>query len=186
MYIEVNDIAFPLWPLALLILSAMLYLHWHRHHDRRSLLVRLVFGFYLILMINLVFFPLAVSGDYVNMMRSLPLMARSNWVPFFLEDYPPSSYAIAGMIGNFLLTLPFGLGVNFLKPGSKFNILWAVFLPGLGLESAQLLLRLVLRYPYRALDINDVIFNFSGALLGFLLYLGISNLYRNLHKHKTK
>ncbi len=185
MYLEVNNLAIPLWPLAALMLLCALSIHWHNHPDRTALWVRLAFGLYLMLLIHLVFFPLAINGDYVNVMRTLPLMARSNWVPFFLEAYPPSSYALAGMVGNLLLTLPFGFGINFLRPNSKMIFVWAVLLPGFGLEATQFLLRLVLRYPYRALDINDVICNFSGALLGFFLYLGVKSLYQRIHRPKT-
>ncbi|GGG83726.1 hypothetical protein GCM10010918_46800 [Paenibacillus radicis (ex Gao et al. 2016)] len=34
-----------------------------------------------------------------------------------------------------------------------------------------------MRYPYRVVDINDVIFNFTGTLIGYFVYRAFSRMY---------
>ena len=59
---------------------------------------------------------------------------------------------------------------------SKKIVSVSIFL-GLGLEIAQLLLSLALRYPYRVVDINDAMFNAFGVILGYGLFKLFAGLY---------
>lgn len=80
---------------------------------------------------------------------------------------------------NLLLTIPFGFGIGFFrKPGFLRMLLWAVG-TGLTLEGLQLLLKLAFA-NYHVVDINDVILNASGVLIGF----GIHALGKRLFKAK--
>ena len=74
--------------------------------------------------------------------------------------------------GNILLLVPFTLVGPVLW--SRMRKWWKALLMGLGMsvgiELVQLALRLVAEPPYRSVDIDDVILNTSGALLGYGLF----------------
>ena len=54
--------------------------------------------------------------------------------------------------------------MNFIRRLRLKDILWLSFAVGFGIESVQLLMTLILRYPYRVVDINDVWLNAVGGL----------------------
>ena len=77
---------------------------------------------------------------------------------------------------NFLLTIPFGIGLGYLKkPRFMKACLWA-FLVGLSLDGIQLVVKLATGTFYHAVDINDVILNTLGVLFGYFLYWICSKL----------
>jgi glycopeptide antibiotics resistance protein len=45
--------------------------------------------------------------------------------------------------------------------------IWMPIALGVGIELLQLLISLILRYPYRVIDINDSILNAVGVLIGY-------------------
>ena len=73
--------------------------------------------------------------------------------------------------------MPYGFVINFLTGMNAKKIVRISICLGLGLEMAQLLLSLALRYPYRVVDINDAIFNAFGVLLGYGLFKLFARLY---------
>ncbi len=81
---------------------------------------------------------------------------------------------------NILLFVPFGLGLPFITNFSMKKVVAAGALLSIVLELGQLLSGLVTKISFRVVDINDVIFNTVGAALGYLLFVGIVQLYRHL------
>ncbi len=75
--------------------------------------------------------------------------------------------------GNLLLLLPFTLLGPVLWP--QLRKWWKALLLGLGaslgIELGQLALRVFTEPPYRSVDIDDVILNTAGAMLGYGLYV---------------
>lgn len=75
---------------------------------------------------------------------------------------------------NLIMTIPLGIGIPFITKISdmkKMCLLGLFF--GLGIETVQYLETFLTKgYSYRIIDINDVIFNFTGTVIGFLaLYI---------------
>ena len=60
--------------------------------------------------------------------------------------------------------------MNFIRRLRRKDILWLSFAVGFGIEFVQLLMTLILSYPYRVVDINDVWLNAAGVLIGFGLF----------------
>ena len=81
------------------------------------------------------------------------------------------------------MTLPFGFGLPFLMKASFKKIFLAGLLAGIILESCQLLLALYAGYIFRFVDIDDVIYNLSGTIIGyqilFKLFKYLIKLYVN-------
>jgi len=88
-----------------------------------------------------------------------------------------TDYVITEVLGNVALFVPLG----FLLPllWKKQEKLWAMLVTCVGISVFIELVQLLI--PQRATDIDDVIMNTLGALLGFALYL----LVRMLTKSKT-
>ena len=77
---------------------------------------------------------------------------------------------VRAIIDNIFLTIPFGFGLNFLARVKPRNFLWLAVAVGLGFEFTQLVLSIAFRSGYRAVDINDVLLNATGILLGYALF----------------
>jgi len=107
----------------------------------------------------------------------LPITSFVNFTPFYFGQFGLGERELLFLFYNIILTLPFGFGINFLTSMSfKKMVRVSIFL-GLGLEVAQFLISIILRYPYRVVDINDSIFNACGVLLGYGLFKLFARIY---------
>ncbi|PEJ60539.1 VanZ family protein [Bacillus sp. AFS002410] len=79
---------------------------------------------------------------------------------------------------NVLMTLPFGFGLPFITKGTLKKIAIAGLLIGVIIESLQGLIGLLNGYTDRVIDINDVIFNFTGTLIGYSIFKVFSYLFK--------
>ena len=83
---------------------------------------------------------------------------------------------------NLILTIPFGLGLGFFfKPRFLKLCFWAL-LTGLSLEGVQLLIKLGAGTFYHTVDINDVILNALGVIVGYGLFLILKKLFDMIKK----
>ncbi len=78
---------------------------------------------------------------------------------------------------NVLLAVPFGFGLPFVLRRNGFWLIAGCLLLGVGLEGAQAVASLVVGWAYRSIDINDLISNDLGALLGLLLFAVLSQRF---------
>ena len=170
MYLYFNNFGISLLPLGVLILAIVIVICWKQGKSLSYLLFLSFFGVYLLLGIDKVFFPLEVSGPYVDEMRQMPMLVFINIRPVFLALDDVSSALVKQLVSNVILTLPFGFGLNFLTRVGTRKIFVISIALGVGLEMAQLFLSLILRYPYRVIDINDALCNTVGVLLGYGLF----------------
>jgi len=121
--------------------------------------------------------PIEISGPNVDAMRQMPFMSQVNLVPFYFGPYGTLAGSFATMILNIILTIPFGFGVNFVASLRAKTFLWLVPVAGVGIEATQLVISLILKYPYRFIDINDVIMNSLGVLIGYIVFRIFAWLY---------
>jgi glycopeptide antibiotics resistance protein len=169
-------------PLSLGLLILILLLARAR---RRTMLYRLalaLFGMYLLAVIDKIAFPIHLPERWP---------AYPTWEAFFftlthMVNLIPGNYGnmfsdlAAGLIspnvifweiaGNILLTVPFGLGISLFYPVRGRRILWLALAAGLALEGLQLLIMVVIGPNVHAVDINDVLLNALGVLIGYGLY----------------
>ncbi|PRX39592.1 VanZ like protein [Planifilum fimeticola] len=73
-------------------------------------------------------------------------------------------------IGNIALGIPFGFGLPFLVESDFRSILRRGLFFTLSIELVQLVISLSYGFPYRTVDINDVMLNLSGVMIGFALF----------------
>lgn len=80
---------------------------------------------------------------------------------------------------NILLFVPFGLGLPMLIPIKMQKIIIWGMLFSIGIELIQLMTGIFARITFRIADINDVIFNTTGVICGYCLFIVLK---RTLHK----
>jgi glycopeptide antibiotics resistance protein len=159
---------------AFVVAAGIMLVRWR--HGRLSsghLAAMLVFGVYLFQLANYTLFPLAFNGSY----RNFDPWAYVNLVPF----RPSSEYGglSAGQaLGNLLLFIPFGFGFPFVWRVTWWKVLVLGSVVSVGLEVIQFILNLVaLAFPLRVIDINDVLFNVAGLVIGIGSLLVTSRIY---------
>ncbi len=129
-----------------------------------------IFSLYLLFAVDKVFFPIQIDGGYADARRQLPFWSDLNIIPFYFGPYGLED-ALSTVLLNVLLTIPFGFGISFIVNIRPRVILWIAPCVGLSFEGTQLLISIFLRYMYRIMDINDVIMNALGVLIGYGAFL---------------
>jgi glycopeptide antibiotics resistance protein len=87
---------------------------------------------------------------------------------------------------NILLLIPFGFGLPFITNFrmKKLVILGAFF--SIVIEFLQRVTGFLANITFRIADINDVIFNIVGVVIGYLLFVGFVRIYRHIaHNWET-
>lgn len=87
-----------------------------------------------------------------------------------------SEMFIYNVVGNILIFVPFGYFVSgYIKASKVSHILAVTFISSLTVEIVQLQIG-------RSFDIDDIILNVFGAIIGFLLYIGLCAIKKHLPK----
>jgi glycopeptide antibiotics resistance protein len=152
---------------------------------RRAMPYRLtvgLFGIYLLAVVNLVAFPIvlyptwpayttwdAFAFTLTRMVNLIPLNYGSMFSDLSAGRLAPA-VVFWEIFGNILLTVPFGVFASLLfsLPGRR--VLWLALWTGLALEGIQLLILVLIGPSMHSFDINDVLLNAVGVLVGHGLY----------------
>ncbi len=100
----------------------------------------------------------------------------------YMLDYYPTFYLIKNVIGNILMFVPFGYIYTYIsKRKVKFiNVSMYCTMFSIFIESMQFLLCFILKVNYRVIDVDDIILNTIGGMLGYLLFKVENKVYRRL------
>ena len=157
------------------LLAILLPIVWWRKRNLSYLLFFSLFWVYLLAVVSVVIFPFVIATADQAAHFTLSI----NLIPFYFGScftFMPALCA-AGLVDNILFTIPGGFGINFLTRVGPGKIIWLALATGLGFELAQLFISLLFKSSFRAIDINDAIFNASGVLLGYALYRAFAWAY---------
>lgn len=109
-------------------------------------------------------------------MTELNSTSGMNLVPFseiFRYEFGTKMFNY-NVLGNIIIFLPFGYLVGeYVNPKKIWPILITTLVTSLAIEFVQLQIG-------RSFDIDDIILNVAGGLLGYLLYIGLSAISRHL------
>jgi glycopeptide antibiotics resistance protein len=146
-----------------------------------TVLIRLAFAAYVVAIVGLVFTPFPLPP-----WTPLPVESLSGYRPWpypWVNIVPTytirtalrlglDSYPGRALLGNVLALIPFGIFLPMVWPRFRsVTAMLAVALAiSLGIEAGQLGLSLLIRYPYRAADVDDVLLNVIGMILGYAAY----------------
>lgn len=165
MEISFGDNWVSLWPLAFVVLAFLIIRMRLRKFNSSYLFVFFIFSLYIIFVIDKTLFPILIN-DYDQGEFFHPY-AGINLTPFYLGRSIISRIIYYQVIANILLTMPFGFGLSFVVKVRARAFLWLPFAVGFGIELIQFMISLALGYLYRVIDINDVIMNAIGVLIGY-------------------
>ena len=136
---------------AVVLIPVFLLLNKARFHNRKKTTLYTLFALYLAAVYHVVGLPTAQFLTFDVNLTLIPFVGM-------VED-------LRNTLLNVVLFLPLGFSLPLLW--KKFRNLKATLLFGFGMSMTIELLQL---FTYRATDVNDVIANTLGALLGFFLY----------------
>jgi glycopeptide antibiotics resistance protein len=136
-------------------------------------------GFYVYscFVINKVFFPLPITdiGLFREINNSRPIIF--NYIPFnfiidIFEKSSSNHQLIRQVVGNVVLFGPYGFLVPliFLKFDSFKKLIVLGIITSLSIELIQLITSLLMGFTYRIADIDDIICNTTGTLIGYCAY----------------
>lgn len=176
----------------------ILFIVIHNHRERGWLyqLALLIFGLYILKVINLVVFPVMIPADWPSSITkeiSSNLMSNINFIPFnFIGKYGlwthnavPVKTLYWEIGGNLLLTVPFGFGFKFIFNVNKRNIFRWIIGAGLSLELVQLIIFVLIGPSRRVIDITDIILNTAGVLVGYFVFQLMLHVYQRLKHDRT-
>lgn len=84
---------------------------------------------------------------------------------------------------NILLFVPFGFGLPFITNLRIKKVVTVGALFSMTIELMQLLTGLLAKMTFRVADINDVIFNTAGVVVGYILFIGFVRIYRRVSRN---
>ena len=165
------DIIVDLWPILFLCIITTICLkvaYSLANHTKLELykeMINLVFIAYVIML-----FSLVTATDFSSF--------SNNFVPFkeiFRYSFN-SKLFYRNVIGNVAIFVPFGYYVNYYCTSKNITYsLLITLIVSTTIETIQLALG-------RSFDIDDIILNVSGAIIGFLLYIGLCAIKKHLPK----
>ncbi|KLU63099.1 VanZ like family protein [Peptococcaceae bacterium CEB3] len=171
--IDVKTIA----PLVALILAGLIY--YLRRKKERSvgyILCFTVFCIYLVCVAHYTLFPILLFNRTL-VERGVNWKTGLNFIPF--RELTLSYLSSVQGVGNILLLLPFGFGLPFISQVNFRTVIWKGALFSVSIELLQFIENIshLSGYLLRTVDINDVILNVIGAILGFIVFQILSWAY---------
>jgi len=157
--------------ISLAALVAALIILWKQNKSFSYLFFFSIFWIYLMGVVSVVAFPFPVGFPNQDFKPSV------NLVPFDFGSCQMINLCIRGIFDNILLAIPFGFGISFIARIKPQNIFWLAIAVGFTFELFQLIISLVIQSPFRVVDINDVILNATGVLIGYGIFRIFGWLY---------
>ena len=159
------------WPtlVIFLVIIILFRIFYHKNSGKRIILheeiLQLVFVTYILLL-----FELVTDRDVV--------MSGTNLIPFkeILRYKVGSANFYKQVIGNIVMFIPFGFFASYYTKSKKMsNLILMTFLASLTIEIVQ-------KYIGRSFDIDDIILNVLGGMLGFFIYVGLDAISKKMPK----
>lgn len=169
----------------IVVVPFVLWASWRNHVGWWRGLVGVAFAAYVVVIIGLVFTPFPLPPWIAFTDAQLDSGYRPwpfpwlNVLPFdtirgalrFGVQWQPGRY----LLGNVLAFAPFGVFLPILWPRwrSLIGIVAVAVVISIAIEAVQLGLSLLMGFPYRVADIDDVLLNVLGVTLGYVVYRAV-------------
>lgn len=147
--------------------------------------IKCIFIFYILIVIKVIIFkyPYEYFYQIVQTWQKdviLEGLETANFIPFrtirMYIEYAHKLNSFENLAGNILVFMPFGiLFPMVIRRRWKFlHVFLGAFIMALGIEAFQLF------SAFGAFDVDDILLNCIGAVLGYLVYLVIVKCYQNI------
>lgn len=137
----------------------------------------LLFSIYISGVISVVFFPFPIQKELIADTITDNLGEVNNFIPFKvfwdqggLDFTFALSNIIKQVLGNVILFIPLGFFISLFKNVKLIHVFMLGFFCSLTIELLQGVAGLYLGFFYRSMDIDDVIFNTLGAIIGYFIF----------------
>lgn len=157
--------------LGLVWAGAIIFLKSKKKKDIVYLLFFTVFYVYMAKLIDATQFPMYFS-ESMRMNIGQNVWGNMNLMPLFTI----TEKSIITSALNILITIPFGFGMPFISRLRVRGVVIAGCATSLFLEFLQFIIALTAGFTFRVIDINDVIFNTFGVLIGYTIFIGFARL----------
>ncbi|GFN33213.1 VanZ family protein [Paenibacillus xylaniclasticus] len=133
--------------------------------------------FHITLVVSITLFPIPIQKNLLSDLRSTNSVSVHNFIPLksiielLTNSVSPTVY-LKQIVGNIIMCVPFGfLWPILIKRITLKRMLVLAISIGFGIEATQYIINTAIDYDYRSIDIDDVLLNFIGVLLGYCLLL---------------
>lgn len=156
----------------LLYLIFLVYYIIKRKFSLQRHIVIILFLVYLNAVIAITLFPIPFDKRYIEDSIKYGFGTNFNFVPFIFIYDLKNNFArnFVPVFGNIALMMPLGYLIPLIF--KRINNLTKVILAGLisafSIETSQFLISFILGFKYRSVDIDDLILNTIGMLIGYL------------------
>ena len=166
------DSVYVIGGLALLFLILLAFLKFMKRKSNMYLLCFSVMYIYLCVVLDLTQFPIYASEGMKAAMGGQNVWREMNLIPLktIVTDFSMES------VLNIIVTIPLGFGLSFLMRCSWRHIMLSGLLVGGRAEAGQLLTALWVGFTFRHVNIDDILLNIIGVLLGY----GVFKIFRNV------
>lgn len=152
-----------------ILIISLFYIKRRKKVENIYLMFYSIFFIYLIGVLKYTIFPIPLDPFMREVMsKEKTFLNGINLIPFHFKSI---NYLLhKQVILNIILSIPFGFGISYITKISKKKLVKFSILFGVIIEAIQLLISLLLGYTYRYIDINDVILNFIGVIIGYFIF----------------
>lgn len=161
-----------IWPMLTIFLVVIISIRFMYLHNSRE-----KFVFYKEFL-NLIFVVYAMILFQLLTNTEMNVNSGMNLVPFteiLRYDIGTQGFYL-NVVGNILIFVPFGYFVSsYIKASKVSHILLVTLITSLTVEWVQ-------HYIGRSFDIDDILLNIVGAVIGFLVFIGFSAIKKHLPK----
>ena len=166
----ISKLFYNIWPMLVVFITALglLRFFYLKNHRER-------FYFYkdFSYLITIIYFLLLFE---ILTMNELNMIAGVNLIPFSeISRYPFGSTMFNyNVFGNIILFIPFGYIIGlYVKPKKIFPVIITTFITSVVIEFVQLKIG-------RSFDIDDILLNVIGGVVGYLLFIGLMAILKRL------
>lgn len=143
----------------------------------------IIFSIYITSLVVFTLFPFPYQKELIEIMIEDNLGVNHNFIPFkaFVDaiNFGDLTIAIKQIGGNILLFMPLGFAIPILFPIiKKGKVILIGFTVSLTIELIQAVAGFFLGYNYRSFDVDDLIMNTLGTVIGLLLFSLLSNFLK--------
>ncbi|KUR60477.1 VanZ family protein [Bacillus safensis] len=137
-----------------------------------------IMTFYVYHVINLTQFPITIDDTQRENFKEV--FGEKNNVLVEMNLIPFSEGVSLASLYNVFMTIPLGFGLPFLIKATFKKIFSVGLLVGILFESFQLIVGLYAGYSFRVVDIDDIIYNLLGTIIGYVFVFKLFILFFKL------
>jgi glycopeptide antibiotics resistance protein len=142
------------------------------------------FVFYLLNVVNITIFPIEIMFSEEAKQTVTRYFVNTNFIPFkSIMGSLEAGSSIRQNGGNLLLLFPLGMYLQFFFRNKNLSYRMALFYGSIASVSIEILQWILsyFGYNHRAVDIDDVLLNATGFIMGYILIRLSSHYIKNKH-----